>query len=214
MKSFVIVVAFRKAGWFGSIKRGERVHEEVKLQGQASSLLAAGVLGDSLGPLRDGVLGELAWKVKPHGSLDFATGDGVLLVVVSQAGGLGGDTLEDVAHERVHDAHGFGGDTSVGVDLLQHLVDVDGVALLAGLPALLGIARWLALDGGLLLAFLGSNFARHGEFVTCFVGELRKTMDEMNFGWWASGAGDLLCESGGSLQGRITFRLTNQIAEI
>ena len=109
------------------------------------------------------MLGELSWQVKPHCSLDFATGDGVLLVVVRQAGGLGGDTLEDVAHEGVHDAHGLGGDASVGVDLLQHLVDVDGVALLAGLSALLGFARWLALDGGFLLALLGSNFARHGE---------------------------------------------------
>ena len=100
------------------------------------------------------MLGELAWQMKPHGGLDFATRDGVLLVVVSQAGGLGGDTLKDVAHEGVHDAHGLGGDTSVGVDLLQHLVDVDGVALLAGLSALLSFSRWLALDGGLLFAFL------------------------------------------------------------
>ena len=131
---------------------------------QASSLLAAGVLGDSLCALRDGVLGELAGEVEPDSGLDFTTRDGVLLVVVSQTGGLGGDTLEDVAHEGVHDAHGLGGDTSVGVDLLQHLVDVDGVALLAGLSALLGFARWLALDGGFLLAFLGSNFARHGRW--------------------------------------------------
>ena len=72
-----------------------------------SCLLAAGVLGDSLGTLRDGVLGELSWQVKPDSSLDFTARDSVLLVVVSQAGGLGGDTLKDVAHERVHDAHGL-----------------------------------------------------------------------------------------------------------
>ena len=47
------------------------------------NLLAAGVLGDSLCTLRDGMLGELSWQVKPHSSLDFTTGDGVLLVVVS-----------------------------------------------------------------------------------------------------------------------------------
>ena len=104
--------------------------------------------------------------MKPDSRLDFTAGDGVLLVVVSQAGGLSGDTLKDVAHERVHDAHGLGGDTSVGVDLLQDLVDVDGVALLAGLLAFLAFSRGLALDGGLLLAFLGSNFARHGELWT------------------------------------------------
>ena len=72
-----------------------------------SCLLAAGVLGDSLGTLRDGVLGELSWQVKPDSGLDFTARDSVLLVVVSQAGGLGGDTLKDVAHERVHDAHGL-----------------------------------------------------------------------------------------------------------
>ena len=109
------------------------------------------------------MLGELAWQVKPDSSLDFTTGDGVLLVVVSQTGSFGGDALEDVTNERVHDAHGLGGDTSVGVDLLQHLVDVDGVALLTGLSALLAFAGWLALDGGFLLAFLGCNFARHGQ---------------------------------------------------
>ena len=109
------------------------------------------------------MLGELAWQVKPDSSLNFTAGDGVFLVVVSQTGGLGGDALKDVSNERVHDAHGLGGDTSVGVDLLQHLVDIDGVALLAGLSALLALPRWLALDGGFLLAFLGCNFARHGQ---------------------------------------------------
>ena len=53
------------------------------------------------------MLGELSWQVKPDSSLDFTARDSVLLVVVSQAGGLGGDTLKDVAHERVHDAHGL-----------------------------------------------------------------------------------------------------------
>ena len=103
--------------------------------------------------------------MEPHCCLDFPTRDGVLLVVVSETGGLDGDALEDVSDERVHDAHGLGGDTSVGVDLLEDLVDVDGVALLAGLSALLGLPRRLALDGGFLLAFLGCNFARHGEWI-------------------------------------------------
>ena len=33
--------------------------------------------------------------------------------------------VEDVRDERVHDRHGLGGDTSVRVNLLQHLVNVD-----------------------------------------------------------------------------------------
>ena len=127
-----------------------------------NSLFAAGVLGHSLGALTDCVFGQFTREVKPDGSLDFTAGDGVLLVVVSQAGGLGGDTLKDVVHERVHDAHGLAGDTSIGVHLLQHLVDVDGVALLAGLSPLLLIPCHGLLGGGLLFALLGSsNFARH-----------------------------------------------------
>ena len=43
------------------------------------------------------------------------------LVVVGELAGLGGDPLEEVVHERVHDGHGLGGDASVGVHLLQHL---------------------------------------------------------------------------------------------
>ena len=52
------------------------------------------------------------------------------------------------------------------MNLLQDLVDVDGVALLAGLLALLSLSSGLALDGGFLLALLGSNFARHDELWT------------------------------------------------
>ena len=43
------------------------------------------------------------------------------LVVVGELAGLGGDPLEEVVDERVHDGHGLGGDAGVGVHLLQHL---------------------------------------------------------------------------------------------
>ena len=127
MNSFVKVVAFRKAGL-----------KNKTISSGASSLLAAGVLGHRLGSLADSMLGQFTREMQPHGSLDFPTGDGVLLVVVSKAGGLGGDTLKDVVHERVHDAHGLTGDASVRVNLFQHLVDVNGVAFLARLSPLLG----------------------------------------------------------------------------
>ena len=90
---------------------------------QGNNLLGAGVLGDSLGALRDGVLGELTREEKPDSSLDLTGGDGGPLVVVSKSAGLSGDSLEQIVDERVHDAHGLGGDSSVRVDLLQHLVD-------------------------------------------------------------------------------------------
>ncbi len=131
------------------------------------NLLAAGVLGDSLGPLRHCVLGELSREMESDSSLDFPAGDGVLLVVVSQTGSFSGHSLEDVIHKRVHDAHGLGGDASVRVNLLQNLVDVNRVALLAGLSAgLLLLPSWLALDSSnFLLSFLGCDLASHVEIV-------------------------------------------------
>ena len=93
-------------------------------------LLGAGVLGDSLGALRDGVLGELTREEESDSSLDLARGDGGPLVVVGKAGRLSGDPLEDVVDEGVHDGHRLRGDAGVGVHLLEHLVDVDSIRLL------------------------------------------------------------------------------------
>ena len=117
-------------------------------------LLGAGVLGDSLGALRDGVLGELTREEEPDSGLDLAGGDGGPLVVVSQTAGLGGDPLEQVVDERVHDGHGLGGDSGVGVDLLQHLVDVDSVGLLPLSLLLLLVTLGDGLGG--LAGLLGS----------------------------------------------------------
>jgi hypothetical protein len=118
------------------------------------SLLGAGVLGDGLGSLRDGVLGELTGQEEPDSGLDFPGGDGGPLVVVGELAGLGGDALEQVVDEGVHDAHGLGGDSGVGVHLLEDLVDVDGIRLLPLLVPLLLIS----LDNGLggLAGSLGS----------------------------------------------------------
>ena len=46
------------------------------------SLLGAGVLGDGLGSLRDGVLGQLSGQEEPDSGLDLPGGDGGPLVVV------------------------------------------------------------------------------------------------------------------------------------
>ena len=99
------------------------------------------------------MLGQLSGEEEPDSGLDFPGGDGGPLVVVGKTGGLGGDSLEDVVDERVHDAHGLGGDTGVRVDLLQHLVDVDGIGFL---PPLLSLFL-VSLGNGLLslTGFLG-----------------------------------------------------------
>lgn len=67
-----------------------------KTSGSRRLFGGGGVLGDGLGALGDGVLGQLAGEDEPHGGLDFARGDGGLLVVGGELGGLGGDALEDV----------------------------------------------------------------------------------------------------------------------
>ena len=121
---------------------------------QKGNLLGAGVLGDGLGAFRDGVFGQFTGEEEPDGSLDLPGGDGGPLVVVGQFGSFSSDTLKEIIDEGVHDAHGLGGDTSVGVDLFQHLVDVDGVGLLA-----LSFTFFLSVLGhslGGLARFLGS----------------------------------------------------------
>ena len=132
---------------------------------QVRNLLGRGVLGDGLGALRDGVLGQFTGEEEPDSSLDFPGGDGGPLVVMGQTGSLSSDPLKDVVDEGVHDAHGLGGDTSVGVDLLQHLVDVDGV-------------RLLALLAFLLFAFLsfGSSW-RPSSLLGAFAGSFRGHLD-------------------------------------
>ena len=74
--------------------------------------------------------------------------------MVGESRRLVGDALEDVVDERVHDAHGLARDTSVRVDLLQHLVDVDGIGLLpSALSLALAFRSLRRLDG--LLGSLG-----------------------------------------------------------
>ena len=125
------------------------------------SLLAAGVLGHSLSSFTHGVFSQFTGQKQPDGGLDLARADGRLLVVMGKAGSFGGDALEDVVDERVHDAHGFAGDTSVRVNLLQHLVDVDSIAFPSlSSPLLLSISNGFSLSG-FLLAFLSCNFSWH-----------------------------------------------------
>ena len=108
------------------------------------------------------MLGELTGEEEPDGGLDFPGGDGGPLVVVGKTGGLGGDALEDVVDEGVHDGHSLGADASVGVDLLEDLVDVDGVAFLPLLALFLAISLGDGL-GGLagLLGSLSGGFGWH-----------------------------------------------------
>jgi hypothetical protein len=106
---------------------------------EVSNLLGAGVLGDGLGSLRDGVLGQLSGQEETDSSLDFSGSDGGPLVVMGKTAGLSSNALKDVIDKGVHDAHGLGGDSGVGVHLLEDLVDVDSVGLLSLAVLLLAV---------------------------------------------------------------------------
>ena len=122
------------------------------------------VLGNSLGPLRDSVLDELTRKEELDCGLDLTGGDGGLLVAVSKTTGLGSDPLKQILGHGVEDARGLGMETSVGVDLLQNPLDVDGVGRLPppSLPLLL-----VSLDGRVSnsAGWLSRNLGWHDEMM-------------------------------------------------
>ena len=107
------------------------------------------------------MLGKFSGQQQPDGGLNLPGGDGCPLVVVRELGGLSSDPFEDVVDERVHDAHGLGRDAGVRVDLLQHLVDVDGVRFLSLLLLFLVSGSTGGLSLTRLLRALGGNFGRH-----------------------------------------------------
>lgn len=134
----------------------------------AKDLLGGGgvVLGHSLGTLRHSVLGELSGEDEAHSGLDFSGGDGVLLVVPGKTTGLRGESLEDIVDEGVHDHHRLLGDTSVGVDLLQHLVDVGGIRGVVGLLAV-GLLANSSLLGRLGLGCLMIRISNGAGNIKC-----------------------------------------------
>ena len=114
------------------------------------------------------MFGQFTGEEKPDGSLDLPGGDGGPLVVVGQARSFSSDTFEDIVDEGVHDAHGLGGDTGVGVDLLQHLVDIDIVGLLPFAVLLLVTVGDVLLG---LCSLFGSISRNFGEF--CYLVEIK-----------------------------------------
>ena len=117
------------------------------------------VLGDGLGALGDGVLGELSGEEEADSGLDLSGREGVLLVVADELGGLEGDLLEDVSNEGVEDVHASLGDAGLGVDLLEDSVDVDREALDS---AAVSLGSSLGdLSGGGALGGAGSLLGSH-----------------------------------------------------
>ena len=113
------------------------------------------------------MLGEFTGEEETDGSLNLSGGESVSLVVADELGGLEGDLLEDVVDERVHDLHRSLGDASLGVNLLEDSVDVDGEGLSAsassGSSSLGDLSSALlgGLGGGGALSGAGSLLGSH-----------------------------------------------------
>ena len=124
------------------------------------------------------MLGKFSWQKEANSCLDLTRSDGgprtkqsapceakaliVPLVVMGQLAGFSSDPLEEIIDKGVHDGHGLGGDTGVGVHLLEDLVDVDGVRLLPPLVLLLLVSLGDGLLGlARLLGGLSGGFGRH-----------------------------------------------------
>ena len=91
---------------------------------QILSNLSRSELGDGLSTFRDSVLGEFTGQEELDGSLNFTRGQGSSLVISDELRGFQSDSFEDIVDEGVHDVHGLLGDTGIGMDLLQNLVDI------------------------------------------------------------------------------------------
>ena len=91
--------------------------------------LGAGELGDSLGALRDGMLGELTREDEPDGSLDFPGRQCTLTTVADEATSFTGNTVKGVSDEVSKDSHSSLADTSLRVDLSENSDNVGRVRL-------------------------------------------------------------------------------------
>ena len=109
--------------------------------------LSAGELGDSLGTLRDGVLGELTRKDEPDSSLDFPGGKRTLVAIADKIATFTSNAVEGIVNQVVQDSHRLLADTSLGVHLLEYPQDVGGIRLMSLsvdlLTGLLGTGRFL-----------------------------------------------------------------------
>ena len=107
------------------------------------------------------MLRQFTGQQKSNGRLDLARADSASLVVVGETRGLACNSLEDIIHKGIHNAHGLARDASIGMNLSEHLVDVDRVALSSLLGSLLLVAG-SSLSAN-LLRFL-CTFRRHSLF--------------------------------------------------
>ena len=121
-----------------------------------------------LSPFRVGTLGQFFGQQQSHCALDLRNIDGCSLVVVGESRGFSSDSIEHVVHKAVHDWHSLGADSSLGVNLLQHFVDVERVGF-SPLLSLLLVSSWLLLGLACLLDCLSADLWCHLELSLSFV---------------------------------------------
>lgn len=103
------------------------------------------------------MLGKFTREHEADSSLDFSAAECCLLVVCGELSCLRSDALEDIVDEGVHNGHALLGDSSVRVDLLEHLVDVGAVGF-GTLGTLLAVTGLLGGLGALLGGCLGHGY--------------------------------------------------------
>jgi len=93
---------------------------------------------------------------------------------------LGSNPLKHVIDKAVHNAHGFAGDTGIGMHLLQYLVDVNSIALLPPpLLFLIGLTDVLLGLTGFLHSF-STGLRRHDETISSrILNQVRVTIEAM-----------------------------------
>ena len=127
---------------------------------ESNILVGACVLGDSLGSFTDCVLGQFTGQGQSNCSLDLTARDGCSFVVVRKSWSFTSNSFKDVVHEAVHDWHCFGADSSLGVNLLQHFVDVERVGF-SSLLFLLLVSCWRLLSFASFLYSFATDFVCH-----------------------------------------------------
>ena len=93
----------------------------------AESLL--NVFGDCFGSFRNSVSSKFSWENELDSRLNLSGWKSSSLVESDEFGSFGGNSVEGIVNEGVHDVHGLLWDSDVGVDLLENFVDVDGEGL-------------------------------------------------------------------------------------
>ncbi|GIY97453.1 hypothetical protein CEXT_359141 [Caerostris extrusa] len=92
---------------------------------------------------------KFSWQQQTNGCLYFSACNSGTLVVMSKTRGFGSKTFEYIVHKAVHNRHSFTGNTGIGMNLLQNLVDVNTETFLP----LLFPFKFLSPGRGALSAF-------------------------------------------------------------